>query len=64
MRRLLHMMLKKNMAERASLSDILQDTELNTALQNPLDGQLVCYTALLNVVPLYFFFSLAFRALV
>lgn len=37
-RRLLHMMLKKNMAERASLSDILQDTELNTALQNPLDG--------------------------
>ena len=54
MRRLLHMMLKKNMAERASLSDILQDTELNTALQNPLDGQSVCYTALLNVVPLYF----------
>ena len=40
MRRLLHMMLKKNPKERASLSDILQDTELNAALQNPLDGQL------------------------
>ena len=40
-RRLLHLMLKKNPAERASLSDVLQDTELTTALQNPLDGQMV-----------------------
>lgn len=43
-RRLLHLMLKKNPAERASLSDVLQDTELTTALQNPLDGQMVTFT--------------------
>lgn len=37
-KRLLHSMLKKNPEERSSLSEILQDTELRTALENPLGG--------------------------
>ena len=33
-------MLKKNAQERASLSEILQDTELRKALENPMGGKL------------------------
>ena len=32
-------MLKRNPEERATLSEILQDSELRKALENPLDGR-------------------------
>ncbi|XP_064405807.1 probable serine/threonine-protein kinase nek2 [Halichondria panicea] len=37
-KRLLHSMLKKNPEERVSLSEVLQDTTLREALENPLGG--------------------------
>ena len=50
-------MLKKNPAERAFLSDILQDTELNTTLQNPLDGHTHTHTHTTAVCLLYVSFK-------
>ena len=34
-------MLKRNPEERATLSEILQDSELRKALENPLDGMVI-----------------------
>ena len=34
-------MLKRNPEERATLSEILQDSELRKALENPLDGKVI-----------------------
>ena len=34
-------MLKRNPEERATLSEILQDSELRKTLENPLDGRIV-----------------------
>ena len=34
-------MLKRNPEERATLSEILQDSELRKALENPLDGMII-----------------------
>ena len=36
-------MLKRNPEERATLSEILQDSELRKALENPLDGMIINY---------------------
>ena len=52
-RRLLHLMLKRNPEERANLSDILQDSDFISALQNPLDGDPFNHTVL------YLFISLS-----
>jgi len=40
-KKLLRRMLKRNPEERSTLSEILQDSELRKALENPLDGTMM-----------------------
>ena len=47
-KRLLRWMLKRNPEERATLSEILQDSELRKALENPLDGRVVAPVVLVG----------------
>ena len=56
-------MLKRNPEERATLSEILQDSELRKALENPLDGMVIANSG--EVVVLFqVLFSTFHRALV
>ena len=51
-------MLKRNPEERATLSEILQDSELRKALENPLDGMVIAVASeRLVVVPFKLLFS-------
>ena len=47
-KRLLRWMLRRNPEERATLSEILQDSELRKALENPLDGRVVAPVVLVG----------------
>ena len=56
-------MLKRNPEERATLSEILQDSELRKALENPLDGMIITDSGVV-VILFKVLFSTFHRALV
>lgn len=67
-KRLLRWMLKRNPEERATLSEILQDSELRKALENPLDGRILYMWYLLHfkcaITNIGLFFFMLCRTLV